>query len=53
VLIYLELKINLCYFGVDIWIDTIKALKKHNVSVERYINYFKVWNQNYLKLDVI
>jgi hypothetical protein len=42
VLNYLELKINLCDFRVDILIDTIIALKQHNLSVERYINHFKV-----------
>jgi hypothetical protein len=52
VLNYLELKINLCYFSVVIWIDTIIALKQHNLSVERYINHFKVSNQHYFKLYV-
>jgi hypothetical protein len=49
VLNYLELKMNLCYFSVDIWVDTIKALKQHNLSVETYINHFKVSNQHYLR----
>jgi hypothetical protein len=48
----LELKMKLCYFSVDIWIDTIIALKQHNLSVEGYINHFKVLNQHYLKLNV-
>jgi hypothetical protein len=52
VLNYLKLKINLCYFSIDIWVDTIKALKQHNFSVERYINHFKVSNQHYLKFNV-
>jgi hypothetical protein len=52
VLNYLELKMNLCYFSVDISIDTIIALKQHNLSVERYINHFKVSNQHYLKINV-
>jgi hypothetical protein len=52
VLNYLELKMNICYFSVDTWIDTIKALKQHNLSVERYINHFKVSNQHYLNLNV-
>jgi hypothetical protein len=44
---------NLCYFSVDISIDSIIALKQHNLSeVERDINHFKVSNQNYLKLNV-
>jgi hypothetical protein len=47
VLNYLELKMNLCYF-----VDTIKALKQHNFSVERCINHFKGSNQHYLKLSV-
>jgi hypothetical protein len=35
---YLELKMNLCYFSVDIWVDTTIALKQkqHNLSVDRY-----------------
>jgi hypothetical protein len=49
VLNYLELKMNLCYFSVDIRIDTIITLY---LSVERYINHFKVSNQHYLKLNV-
>jgi hypothetical protein len=52
VLNYLELKMNLSYFSVDIWIDTIVAFKQHNLSVERYINHFKVSNQHYLKFNV-
>jgi hypothetical protein len=51
VLNYLKL-MKLCFFSVDIWIDTIIALKPHNLSVERYINHFKVSNQHYLKLNV-
>jgi hypothetical protein len=43
---------NLCYLSVDIWIDTIITLKQHKISVERYINHFKVSNQHYLKLNV-
>jgi hypothetical protein len=50
-LVILELKMNLCYFSVDIWIDTIIALKQHYLSVERYINHFKVSNQDYLKIN--
>jgi hypothetical protein len=49
---YLEIKMNLCYFSVDIWINNILALKQHNLSVERYINLFKVSNQHYSKLNV-
>jgi hypothetical protein len=52
VLNYLELKINLYYISVDIWVDTIIALKQHNFSVERYINHCKVSYQHYLKLNV-
>jgi hypothetical protein len=52
VLNYLDLKMNLCYFSVDIWIDTIIAFKQHNLRVEGYINHFKVSNQHYLKLNV-
>jgi hypothetical protein len=51
VLNYLEQKMNLCYFSIDICIDTIIALKQHNLSVERYINHFKVSNQHYLKIN--
>jgi hypothetical protein len=43
---------NLSYFSFDIRIDTIIALKQHNLSVERYINHFKVSNQHYLKINV-
>jgi hypothetical protein len=43
---------NYCYFSADIWVDTISALKQHNLSVERYINHYKVSNQHYLKLNV-
>jgi hypothetical protein len=43
---------NLCYFSVDIWIDTIIALKQHNFSIELNINHLKVSNQHYLKLNV-
>jgi hypothetical protein len=43
---------NLCYFSDDIGVNTIIALKQHNRSVERYINHFKVSNQNYIKLIV-
>jgi hypothetical protein len=43
---------NLYYFSVDIWVDTIIALEQHNLSVERYINHYKVSNQHYLKLNV-
>jgi hypothetical protein len=43
---------NFCYFSVVIWVDTIIAFKQHNISVERYINHFKVSNQHYLKLNV-
>jgi hypothetical protein len=52
VLDYLELVMNLCYFSVVIWVDTIRSLKQHNFSVARYINHFKVLNQHYLKLNV-
>jgi hypothetical protein len=52
VLNYLQLKMILCYFSVDIWIETIIALKQHNLSVERYINHLKVSNQHYLKINV-
>jgi hypothetical protein len=52
VLNFLELKMNLCFFSFDIWIDIIIALKQHNLSVERYINHSKVSNQHYLKLNV-
>jgi hypothetical protein len=52
VLNYLESKMTLYYFSVDIWVDTSIALKEHNISVERYINHFKVSNQDYLKLSV-
>jgi SET domain-containing protein len=48
---YVELKINLYYFSVDIWIDTIIALKQHK-NKKRYINHFKVSNQHYLKINV-
>jgi hypothetical protein len=50
VLANLEIKMNLCYFSVDI--DTIIALKQHNRSVKRYINHLKVSNQHYLKINV-
>jgi hypothetical protein len=43
---------NFCYFSVDIWVDTITALKEHNLRIEKYINHFKVSNQNYLKHNV-
>jgi hypothetical protein len=43
---------NLSYFSVDNWIDTIITLKQHNLSVERYTNHFKVSNQHYLMLNV-
>jgi hypothetical protein len=43
---------NLCFFSVDIWIDTFITLTHHNLSVERYINHFKVSNQHYLKINV-
>jgi hypothetical protein len=33
----------------NIYINTIIALKQHNLSVERYINHFKVSKQHYLK----
>jgi hypothetical protein len=52
VLKYPELKMNLCNLSVDIRIDTIIALKQHNLSIERHINHFKVSNQRYLKLNV-
>jgi hypothetical protein len=48
----IELKMNLCYFSVEIWIDTIIALKQHNFCIELNINHFKVSNQHYLKLNV-
>jgi hypothetical protein len=51
VLNYLELKMNSCYFSVDIWVDTVIALKQHNLRIERNINCFKVSNQHYLKLN--
>jgi hypothetical protein len=43
---------NLWYFSVDFLVDTIIALKKHSISVERYIKHFKDSNQHYLKLNV-
>jgi hypothetical protein len=50
---YLELKMNVCYFSVDIWIDTIIiAFEQHNLSIELNINHFKVSNWHYLKLNV-
>jgi hypothetical protein len=52
VLNYVELKLNLCYFSIDIWIDFLIALKQHNFSIELNINHFKVSNQHYLKLNV-
>jgi hypothetical protein len=52
VLHYLELKMKLCYFSVDIWIDTIIVLKQHYLSVESYINHFEVSNQHYLKINL-
>jgi hypothetical protein len=42
---------NLCYFSVDIWVDTNIALKQHNISFESYINLFKVSSQNYSNLN--
>jgi hypothetical protein len=36
----------------NIYINTIIALKQHNLSVERYITHFKVSKQHYLKLNV-
>jgi hypothetical protein len=43
---------NLYFFSVDIWNDTIIELKQHNFSIELNINHFKVSNQHYLKLNV-
>jgi hypothetical protein len=47
ILIYLELKMNQYYLSINIWVDTIIALKKHNLSIERIINHLKASNQHY------